>query len=374
MKKKLFCKKKILLFSTFLFVFGACSSEAVSESTMDNDVCSHLNISIDVPGSDDIVVKGCTRAGISSLPKEAEVKTLNVYLFLKNASGSTESDYKYIKGYSYSDGNLKKEADGKLTCSIGISNQLMDKTVKVVLIANDKSNDANIFEGKTTLQDFRSVLATAEVSDSLSSAILVGNDMKGFPMSAVSGDIRLTAAGASVHLPLLRNVARIDIHHNAPGLIIKSMELLNVNSKSFLLASADGRSVNVPDSVRKIRLLPVRENEIAYNPEDSLNYHVAFYLYEQSVYKEEDSPVVKIDYMIPGGNKKAEIGQLLVKFQRTSGNRELIDVKRNNRYLIQLGDGRDVRPGTLRAEFDVVNWTNYDYIVSEFDPNAELIK
>lgn len=370
----------------------ACSNEEMLNSTPQiSEENAHLNIIINTPASDGIVVR--SRAAENTLfPDEAHesaIKSLNVYLF-KKGTGTSDADYTYFEHQTVAEFNDGIGGNGQKTCSVKINPKLMNENVKIVLIANDEpkteSSTIQLEKGKTTLPDFRTqALATAVVSDRDNADKLVGGykaeAATGFPMSAVSGDTRLTAAGSPVEMTLVRNVARLDIQNNAPGLIIKSVKVKNVNNKSLLLDSGTEDSpINVPVS-EKINLNPLTEystlltNGIEYQEgidEDAIkknNTHCAFYLYEQKVEKQAESPVVTIEYEINTGNTVNNLeGSLDVLFKNTN---TFVSVGRNKRYVILLGDGTPVDNGNVKAKLIVEDWKHGEDFNEVINPGGD---
>lgn len=354
-----------------LLMFCACSSEEFAEQSLSESTeNSRLYISVNVPATGGIVVDRFTRAGVAGEVHENELKSLNVYLFKKGA-GTGETDYTFAKEASitqFGDGS-----DGKKTCSVDIDAELIGETVKVVLIANDKPTNVVLTKDVTTLEAFRAAVATASVTDKAAADVLVGNKTTGFPMAVVSEDVKLTAAGATATVSLVRSVARIDIKHNAPGLTIKAVKLTNVNNKSCLLSKA-AAGVNIPLSVNKVELAPIADYTTALG--NGLEYgsvattKCAFYLYEQEVTAEGSSPVVTIYYEIDSKTGSLGEGIISVKFQKKPEN-SWVSVVRNTIYTIELGDGKPFDKSQVIATFKVVDWIGGEEITDVINPDTE---
>lgn len=371
--------KRMLLFGAVSFGLCACNdNEGMSDLSVETGENSRLNISVSAPAAGDVMVKSLTRAAdLKGTADESEIKTLNVYLFKKGV-GTAETDYTYFMEKTFQTSELQDGSNGKKTCSLDIDPELMDQTVKVVMIANDKPT-MTLTKGTTTLDAFRAALATATVNGNDAADKLVGGDKKtGFPMAGLTDEVKLTAAGASASATLVRSVARLDIYHNAPGLTIKSVNITNANNKSCLLGKSVKSELNVPSSLGKISLSPLAEyaellkNGITRTGEDqAANTHRAFYLYEQSVTDERQSPIVKIEYEIAAGPGKVVKGSVEVKFKKAGGDAQFVNVGRNKIYTIQLGDGKPVDNGNVKAMFKVLDWTNGEEINDVINPDTE---
>lgn len=404
MKKRL---TRSLLMGAMAMAFCACGNDETDYPSAVTEETALLNITVHTPPSEAIVVS--SRAGeagqgiIMDEEDEAAVKTLNVYLFKKEAE---DADYKYFEQYSFSSsasgssGKLEEGATGEKTCSLPIDPALMDKNVKVVLIAND-TPAFTLTKASTTLADFqKNALASAVVSDGAAADVLVGNSQPeaatGFPMTAVSEEARLTAAGKTLAMTLVRSVARIDIFNNAPGLIVTRVKLANVKDKSCLFpAEAKGTTgaLNVPESAGSVSLqplnsyteslgtggLPYDETGSSDMEKATKNTHRVFYLYEQAVTKDADSPVVTIEYEIntnPNDNGPSVVsssrkvtGTVTVKFKKE---RDLfVDVTRNHLYKIRLGDGKPVDKGNVQVLFSVVDWKTGEEINETIEPGTD---
>lgn len=356
-----------------LLMFCACSSEEFAEQSLSESTeNSRLYISVNVPATGGIVVDRFTRAGVAGEVHENELKSLNVYLFKKGA-GTGETDYTFAKEASIEGTQLGAGSNGKKTCSVDIDAELIGETVKVVLIANDKPSNVKLEVSKTTLDAFRAAVATASVTDKAAADVLVGNKTTGFPMAVVSEDVKLTAAGATATVSLVRSVARIDIKHNAPGLTIKAVKLTNVNNKSCLLGKA-AAGVNIPLSVNKVELAPIADYTTALG--NGLEYgsvattKCAFYLYEQEVTAEGSSPVVTIYYEIDSKTGSLGEGIISVKFQKKPEN-SWVSVVRNTIYTIELGDGKPFDKSQVIATFKVVDWISGEEITDVINPDTE---
>ena len=345
---------------------------------------SRITIAVSTPASGGVLVRGAhPRATVAAGADESAVNSLNVFLFRKDG-GDTDADYKYYDTYSFDASGLADGGNGSKTCAVDIARELMGSTVKIALSANDKGAMA-LEKETTTLEDFRTALATATAVDGDKADVLVGGEAaKSFPMSCIVSDAKvLTPLGVDVQATLVRNVARLDIFNHTPNLTITAVRLENVNDKSCLFG-ADG-ALSVPAAgLGKVGLQPLMEfsdklsGGLAYNTpaqdtEESAresNTHRVSYLYEQEVTDEGSSPVVTIEYTLDiAGEKKA--GSVEVMFRKTAEPGTFVSVERNTLYRIRLGDGKNIGTGAVKAAFEVMDWIEGEDINADLDPGKD---
>lgn len=243
-------KEKLLLMKSFLIGGAAllatsCTNEEIIGGNPDSESGNPgLTISIQTPAADGVVfTKAATETTTEDEAAEWAVKTLNVYLFVKGQDNSYTL-------YSHTPLNLlETDKDGVTDNSNGtysynepITADMIGKTMKVVLVANDApegvSANTDGMSG-TGLDVFKTKLANASVSEGSSADVLVGNGTLGFPMSYVGeSDITMTPMGESVSAKLTRTVARLDIFNYTPNLTITGVSLLKAVNKSYLLPQA----------------------------------------------------------------------------------------------------------------------------------------
>ena len=372
-----------------LGIVGCTGEKPFSDTskTEESDSLGKISISVKTPLSEKYLVTRAVGDKIAAEPDEAKVNNLKVYLFTKDGTNGTEDDYVLYKNYDFDNSKIKTIA-GNSQVSIAIEPDLMGKTVKAAIIAND-SPVLTITPRSTKLTEFRKALASANVTTTSESDVLVGGANKSFPMSCVTSDIaKLTPMGVEVNAELVRTMARIDILNFAKDLVIKSVKLTNVDNKSYLLSSGTGNGLNiVPDGNKeKIELQPLKEysekigtNGLAYNSSadatgeqaaKNANKHRAFYLYEQEVKDKATSPMVTIEY-VAKNTKVEKKGKIEVVFRKTTAPNDWVNVKRNHIYTIQLGEfGKSVLQGRLKVKFIVDDW-NVVTVPSEIDPNTK---
>lgn len=406
--------KNVLLAGIIPFALS-CSNEFTEgytgagneETGVEETEQPQLSITVSTPAPEGVIY---TRAEQIQDSEESAINTLNVYLFKSDTDqkqGSDDTHYKFFSKTTFKksgaeSGKELTPSGQNTTCSMPIDPTLFAQYVKIVLIANDDPISPEQTKDNTTLEQFKQALATAVVTANKESDVLVGGDSKSFPMSVVVTDAQLmTPAGADISATLVRSMARIDIFNNTPNLTITNVVLTNTNNKSYLLG---GDPVNVPGDASKISLTPLKEYQtlltsgIAYDDckEDEeaeeeegeeeeefephvlaepsaddikkANCHRAFYLYEQTVTDEESSPVVTITYTVKVNDNTTLNGSVDVLFKKNGS--EYVNVKRNNLYTIQLGDGKVLTAGKVTTQFVVDDWTVTD-IESGLNPGSE---
>ena len=377
------------LFLTAVVAVGimGCNGE---KQNIDNDVTvsgnetPKISIKIQTPSLDNVLVTKAVGDKIAAEPDEAAINKLNVYIFKKTGTAGNETDYTFFKKYPFDASSLTAGGASAKLCSVDIEPEIMNQTVRAALVANDEPTNVAL-SASTTLAAFREALATATVATGNTADDLVGGTNKSFPMSCVTGDINTTPRGNNVDATLVRSMARIDILNFAKDLYITSVKLTNVNNKSCLLGQADAGELNIPTTgtMQKIELKPLTEYsakitgvgfgyDATHDAEGTeairkANKHRVFYLYEQEVKKETDSPMVEIEYTAKNA-RVTKKGKLTVKFCKTTAPNDWVNVKRNHIYTIQLGEeGKSVLQGEMKVRFVVDDW-NVVTVPSEIIP------
>ena len=383
----------LFLIGALSLVFSACGNQELMTDDFEEITGeARISITVNTPVDGGIVVKGGrTRSTVEDETDEATVNSLNVFLFEKGG-GDADTDYTYYKTYSFGHGEANGElgdgSNGAKTCTIDIEKEMMGKTVRIALTANDKTSlNGSLQAGTTTLEDFKKALATATVVDGDKADALVGGETdKSFPMSSIVKDAhQLTPLGADVEATLVRNVSRLDIFNYTPNLTITGVSVANVNNKSHLFG-VDG-NVSVPAEAARISLAPLKEfsdktsaglsfkqpasgtDESDYRRE---NTHRMYYLYEQLVTDEASSPVVTIEYTLKVGAAD-QPGRVTVKFKNSKEPSGFVNVSRNTLYRIRLGDGKNVSTGIVQAAFEVADWTEGGNIDTGLNPGDESV-
>ena len=386
---------KSLLLGGVVLAAAACSNEKLSDINPDKALENpKINITLKTPSPEGIVVKG----SVADESDERTINYLNVYIF-EEGSTTNENNYTLYSttkftvdgedGIKFTQG---EDANGTTTCSLDIPAGLIGKKIRVGVIANDTPAVSD----KMTLATFRTVLATATLTDEdgetdgtqVSADALVGGDTKSFPMSAITDATdALTPYGLDLSVELVRTVSRIDICNYAPDLIITSVQITNANESSCL-NSGSGTGVNEPSATRSLTINPLKEYQtklkksntvygasivgIVYDDSSDasgtveeikkINTQRALYLYEQSS-SSTTSPKVTIGYTVYDGTT-AKTGEVTVSFYNGT---DYVPAKRNYLYTIQLGDGSTVSQGEVKASFKVAEWTEGETIDSDLD-------
>ncbi len=385
---------KSLLLGGAVLAAAACSNEKLSDINPDKTLENpKINITLKTPSPEGIVVKG----SVEDESDERTINYLNVYIF-EEGSTTNENNYTLYSTTKFttdgSDGSIAftqgTDANSTTTCSLDIPAGLIGKKVRVGVIANDTPT---VEINKTTLATFRTVLATATLTDEdgstegtqVSADALVGGDTKSFPMSAITdATAALTPYGLDLSVELVRTVSRIDICNYAPDLIITSVQITNANESSCL--NSGSGTVNEPGSLtRSLTINPLKEYQtklkksntvngasivgIVYDDSSDaegaeeikkINTQRALYLYEQSS-SATTSPKVTIGYTVFDGTT-AKTGEVTVSFYDGAN---YVPAKRNYLYTIQLGDGSTVSQGEVKATFKVAEWTEGETIDSD---------
>ncbi len=385
---------KSLLLGGAVLAAAACSNEKLSDINPDKTLENpKINITLKTPSPEGIVVKG----SVADESDERTINYLNVYIF-EEGSTTNENNYTLYSTTKFttdgSDGSIAftqgTDANSTTTCSLDIPAGLIGKKVRVGVIANDTPT---VEINKTTLATFRTVLATATLTDEdtgtdgtqVSADALVGGDTKSFPMSAITSEAKeLTPYGLDLSVELVRTVSRIDICNYAPDLIITSVQITNANESSCL--NSGSGTVNEPGSLtRSLTINPLKEYQtklkksntvngasivgIVYDDSSDaagaeeikkINTQRALYLYEQSS-SATTSPKVTIGYTVFDGTT-AKTGEVTVSFYDGAN---YVPAKRNYLYTIQLGDGSTVSQGEVKATFKVAEWTEGETIDSD---------
>lgn len=372
--------EKLLLMKSFLIGGAAllatsCTNEEIIGGNPDSESGNPgLTISIKTPAADGVVF---TKAGtIEDEAAEWAVKTLNVYLFNKSAETGQDSDYKLFKHtqLDLSSDGVTSSGNGTYSYNEPITADMIGKTMKVVLVANDAPEgvSANTDGASGTgLDVFKTKLANAEVSEGSPADVLVGNGTSGFPMSYVGeSDITITPMGHSIDATLTRIVARLDIFNFTPNLIVKDVKLINASSSSYLFPTGTEPSTNYYTinncseyddvfstgvSFKDPGQTPITEDN---SKADNTLDHV-LYMYEQSNGDGTKASIV-VSYQIEQTGGVKIDGEVSVKLTTA--------IKQNTLYTVKLGNGSPVQD-KVPASLDVEDWINQN-IESDLAPDG----
>lgn len=356
--------------------------------------------------------------------EEAYIEDLYIYMFKYD---STSEDYLYYDVYHFrqdvtddddtdSDVSLlTDDGDAYYSCSIPISTDMYEWQVKLLMIANDEPATAPTSE-TTTIDEFRESLASATVATGDYCDVLVGNPEScsltagddetvtgEFPMSATAivveadgadaGDeaFELSILGASVTAELERTMARVDIQNTIPNLTITNVYVSNTVDASYLFPQYDEDGVettDAPESATSITILPLESfftdgtfTELEFDSTDTDDdgyntYEHVLYLYEQTV-DEDNTPQIVVSYdvtiTLSDNSTTTESGSVAVKFYDTT-NSEYVNVERNHRYTIVLGEGDEITMiESVVTAFVVDDWTPVD-VSDSFTPSSDKVE
>lgn len=377
---------------------SACTSETEFQNNEgDGQLTSESGIRfvIQTPSPDAIVTR--TVAGDAL---ENEVKTMSLYIFAKNdkAAGDGDDQYTLLKkkeGITFetsgTPGTSGTNNSGSLSYTEPITADMIGRQVKMLLVANDKVDDASATVSATTLQDFKLLAATAVATDNGSADAVSGNifaansgSATGLVMSAIaySGDtegqneaVVLTPLGVDMKANFQRIVARIDLIHAIPNMTLTGVKVLKAPSKGYLFPQA---APAAPADASTVTLLPTSGYDtqlstgITYDAvtTDKNTLKHVFYLYEKAN-GAADCVTVEISYTLKMGNWEKP-GKLDVKFQKSANDgSDYVNTVRNTLYTIQMGDGSEATDVNNVTTLTVKDWDLEDEIDESFTPNDD---
>ena len=390
--------------------------------TTDEVVQATLTITVRTGTNDDIVVSREYQTD-----NEKAFVSLSVYLFALDSSvdedDATDEDYIFDSSYTFTTDSedestrITDTGTGTYTCTIDVT-ELVGETVKAALIGNDTKVTAPTV-GSTTLSEFKTVVSSITASNAQHVDVLVGypeSDATGYPMSAMAVDssddeaVTLTAVGANVEAELIRTMARVDVFNFVPNLDVTGVYVMNTPNMAYIFDQGDQSS---PDDADFISLYAYSTYYDTYSEyvgdkygsttgstvvstyiiqdyddsfEDDLDegytdeeYEEAsrevntrehvLYLNEQSVTSTDTSPVIAISYEIEDYNEGTK-GLVYIYFQ-DSDTEEYLNVTRNNLYLIKIGDGEEITGGTVKIQFQIIDWNEGTVISTNVSPSDE---
>ncbi len=360
--------KKVLI---YLFAIGVplmgtigCSTKDFSFESNGKEKKSFVNLKISTPSSDGVIYTKALHE-----QAEWEIKSLNLYLF-ESSAGSADSDCLLMKIIESPE--LISKENGEYILSIPIDHELMNKSVKILAVANDKPAPAVL--QVTSLSQIKQSLASAVVEDGSNADMLVGNRTLGFPMSAmatVEGNeiLTLDPKGVNCTVSIVRTVARLDIENKTPNLTLKDVILKNAVNKSWLYPQD---AWSLPNDSRRITLKATVEwenklqNGVKYNtssPDLNLLKHVLY------MYEDDQSSFVEITFSldIDGVEKEGKVSVAL----KGDLVKQAFPV-RNTLYKIQLGDGKPVGNDLkVSQKLIVKDWQTGEVINGALSPDKD---
>lgn len=407
---------------TALLYIASCSKEVtipIDDGGCQGNKAGNLSIVIKTPAPDDFLVPASrgetagddTAGGTETAIHEEQewtVKKLGVYIFMASAQSAADANYRLVKkteGITFADTGVPGETgidnkNGTYEYTEPLADYMLKKYIKVLLVANeDKELGTANTDGATgtTLAEFKKQTASAvlqETADQSCDLISGGapedGAYKGIVMSGVAKkenaeEIYLESAmSLELDAQIERNVARIDICINKPGLTLKKAVLKNTSAGAYIFGQADSYTApNAGQSVKTYDILPTspyadrlngdsptgiafipavdEETEEQVKVKNTLKH--VFYLYEKENI-EADCNTVEIEYTLPDADGVEQTGILEIPFKtvttETGGSttETYVHTKRNHLYTIELGDG---------SANDIQVITNV--VVEDWEPN-----
>lgn len=439
---------------TALLYMVSCSKEVtipIDDGGCQSNKAGNLSIVIKTPAPDDFLVPasrtgasgdditeesgdGVTEAPgddtaggtVTAIHEEQEwtVKKLGVYIFMASAQSAADANYRLVKkteGITFAYTGVPGETgidnkNGTYEYTEPLADYMLKKYIKVLLVANeDKELGTANTDGisGTTLAEFKTQTAsavlqeTADQSCDLISGGAPGDETyKGIVMSGVAKNAETeeiylaNAMSLNLDAEIERNVARIDICINKPGLTLKKAVLKNTSAGAYIFGQADSYTApNAGESVKTYDILPTspyadrlngdspagiafipaegEETEEQVKEKNTLKH--VFYLYEKENI-EADCNTVEIEYTLPDADGVEQTGILEIPFKTVTTEGEdpvtttetYVHTKRNHLYTIELGDGS--ADGVVVLTRIVVQDWEPNIIEEGLDPSAPPIE
>lgn len=374
---------------------AACSGDGVtneppSQEEVTPEARGYITLSINPPTSGSVVYGREVQT-----VEEASVYEVRVYFFTHDDT-TEEGDEHYV--FTTAGTTTWKNADGSPllgTNGMGIYSKRIDipedlkgETVKIMLLANDPGAVFGNDVIGTTLAEFKQKIWTNSLSGSTVSGyyshdIVEIDGQRRFSMSAMaqkytegstSGPEAITLPSdnsqVKVSATLVRNVARVDIFNNTPNLTLTAALLYNTPTKTYLF-KAD--PLSTPTTTDWTVFAPISEyfngqTELPYvTGGEQANTKTAFYMYEQPANNDPDKALkLTLGYQLKIEGKQRK-GTLDVFFK--SGSNTSVNLVRNHRYTIVIGEGQIVN-NPVDMVFRLVDWETQD-VLTELDTDND---
>lgn len=260
---------------------------------------------------------------------------------------------------------------------------------RFVVVANDALTNVAVNESWSDLQ---SETVTTELADNDALSTKFADFY--LPMSGVA---HLTTDAGTTVIPmdgdsqvnlkvtLTRCVARIDVANNVPNLQITGLKLINANPKGYLMPHGTTGSVAVPTSMTRVGgLTPA--NAIAnitaasdgasadgtFKPATAgtaATLKKAFYVFEDAIQDPSSTPLTMLVQGTLGGSIPVyySIPFTNANLATPVADGKSLEIQRNHRYLLTLGDGSAVNINTnLSSTLSYADWTN-ETVPGSFD-------
>ncbi len=375
---------KALLLTGAVFCTFSCSNDEFLASDFDDEESKKfISFEINTPTSDEVIYTRSTHE-----EAEWEVKSLNMYMFKKgNLETQTDDNYTLLK--IAEDISATSKGNGTYSYIQEISDEMMDQTIKILFVANDKLQNGMI--GQTTLKTMKESLAQAQLTNTVNADMLVGNGKKGFPMSCMAlnnqkkEEFEVVATGLQLEASLIRTVARLDIKNKTTNLSITGVKLNHAINKSYLVTQ---NKWTAPANADRITITPtLKWKEIfkegyAFDDATPENNHLrhVLYMYEEGQ-TQPTHPTVEISYTVDFGNSFTKNGVVNVEMKsKTNLNAEFFPA-RNTLYTVVLGGDEEGNPspiepnqGELKAKLEVIDWATGESTEGTLRPgNGEVV-
>lgn len=386
--------RNLLTAALLLSICGLVSCVSESETSgngEDTAVTRSIVFNISLPNGDPVHVK--TR-GIQDAA-EYSIKSLTMLVFdaadeklkakvavdLSGSAGvSNGDDWKYTYTWDPSDG---------MTC-------------RFIFVANEDVGDLTVNTDTYTTAMAAVSSAGRTLTAGASLATVFDQSTNGLPMTGVAyynvgtaknEIIPIDASAASaitVQVDLTRVVARIDVYNKTPNLYITGLCLVHANPYSYLMPHKDGSDItDIPGGMTKVGgatggLQPYNNvwDDInnytvstdhpmtGSDTDDGTELKKAFYCYEDEVYESATPATLEAEALaiqVTGriGTTYAEGVDVFYQIPFTTANLQTpladnksVEIKRNYRYKVIIGDGSSVTVNSrIRASLTVADWT-----------------
>lgn len=374
---------------------AACSGDGVtneppSQEEVTPEARGYITLSINPPTSGSVVYGREVQT-----VEEASVYEVRVYFFTHDDT-TEEGDEHYV--FTTAGTTIWKNDDGSALMGtngmgiyskrINIPSGLEGKKVKIMLLANDPGTVFGESESETTLATFKQKIWTNSLSGSTVSGyysheIVEINGQRRFSMSAMAKQytgsstsgpeaITLPSDGSQVKVTatLVRNVARVDIFNHTPNLTLTAALLYNTPTKTYLFRAVP---LSTPTTTGWTVFAPISEyfngqTELPYvTGGEQANTKTAFYMYEQPATNDPDKALkLTLGYQLEIEGKQRK-GTLDVFFK--SGSNTSVNLVRNHRYTIVIGEGQIVN-NPVDMVFRLVDWETQD-VLTELDTDND---
>ncbi|MDE6247276.1 MAG: hypothetical protein K2M41_05485, partial [Muribaculaceae bacterium] len=303
---------------------------------------------------------------------EYEITNLAMYEYEVGNPSAPKRVFTYDKNSGSNSLKLNVGENGAYSFSIQIPAEYDGSKYSYLFVANDPE----MISYSGALTDLKGSLSDKIIpSDGPSSAKYNGGILSAFgmPMTGIakvnSEEEFVMESGLTCSVELVRAVSRIDMKYEVPNLKLTNVEFRGCPQSGYLFAQS---AVTTPSAKRVTLNLSEWQlpSEYLQNIEDQKEWKCekAFYVYERPN-TETDSAIVHIEYEV-WLNDQAYPGSVDIPFKRTSGDGAYVDILRNHRYTIVLGNGDEAIGGKVTAKLIFDEWEGNDYndSISDEDP------